>query len=128
MLLNFGKCKYRTREFCINYNTGDTIIGTTVIANYLVMTINADVIIIIFIIIITVIQVSEQCSIAASRGNNFFWMIRINIAYKEKANYTSVYMRAQTAFESFLSSSDKLDARILLIPSSQCYFDFIACL
>ena len=50
-------------------------------------------------------------------------MIRLNIAYKEIANYTFVYMRAQTAFGSFLSSSDKLDARILLVPSSQCYFD-----
>ena len=45
-------------------------------------------------------------------------MIRINTAYKEKANNISVYMRAHAAFGSFLSSSDKLDARILLIPSS----------
>ena len=76
MLLNFGNCKYRTRELCINYNTGDTIIGTIVIENDLVMTISAVVIIIIIIIIIissiTVTQISEKSCVAASRGNTFF--------------------------------------------------------
>ena len=124
MLLNFLKCKclYTGHgSFYINYNMGDSILGTTVIQNDLVITINAVIIIIIVIIIIsiTVIQVSEQSCIAASKeGNTMFEMIRINTAYKKKTNNISVYMRAHTAFGSFLSSSDTLDARILLIPSS----------
>ena len=44
------------------------------------------IIIVVIIISITVIQVSEQCSIAASKeGNTIVEMIRINTTYKEKS-------------------------------------------
>ena len=77
MLLNFGKCKCLHTghgNFDINYNMGNTILGTTVIENDLVVTISDVIIIIIIIVIIiisiTVVQVSEQCSIAASKEGN----------------------------------------------------------
>ena len=35
-------------------------------------------------------KVSEQCGIAASKGNQILRLIRRNIAYKKKANYTFV--------------------------------------
>ena len=36
-------------------------------------------------------QVSEQCRIAASKGNQVLGMIRRNIAYKEKSLITPLY-------------------------------------
>ena len=52
--------------------------GTTVKENDLGITISAD------------MKVSEQCCIAASKSNQIIGLIRRNITYKEKANYTSV--------------------------------------
>ena len=56
----------------VNYKMGDTILGTTVKEKDLGVTISADV------------KVSEQCGIAASKGNKIFGLIRRNITYKEK--------------------------------------------
>ena len=58
----------------INYNMGDTVLGTNVKENNLGITISAD------------MKVSEQCGIAASKGNQILGLIRRNITF----NYTSV--------------------------------------
>ena len=81
MLFNFGKCKclHTGRgNLDVNYKMGDTVLGTTVKEKDLGVTISAD------------MNVSEQCGIAASKGNQILGLIRRNITYKEKANYTSV--------------------------------------
>ena len=82
MLLNFWKCKCLHTghgNLDINYNLGDTVLGTTVKEKDLGITISAD------------MKVSEQCGIAASKGNQILGLIRRNITYKKKVNYTSVY-------------------------------------
>ena len=81
MLLNLGKCKCLHTghgNLNVNYKMGDTVLGITVKENDLGVTINAD------------MKVSWHCGIAASNGNQIHWLIRRNITYKEKANYTSV--------------------------------------
>ena len=70
MLFNFGKCKrlhtgYENLD--INYNMEDTVQGTTVKEKDLGTTISADT------------KISEQCGIAASKGNNILGLIRRNI-------------------------------------------------
>ena len=80
-VIQFWKCKclvptYRTLD--INYYMEDTVLGTTIKEKDLGITISAD------------MKVSEQCGIAASKGNQILRLIRRNITYKEKANYTSV--------------------------------------
>ena len=76
MLFNFGKCK------CLhtvsgntgkNYEMGGTILSKTVKENDLGVTMNAN------------MKVSEQCRIAASKGNQVLGMIRRNITCKEKS-------------------------------------------
>ena len=57
----------------INYNIGDTVLGTTVKEKELGITISAD------------MKVSEQCGIAASKGNQILGLIRRNVTYKEKS-------------------------------------------
>ena len=60
MLFNFGKCKCLHtghENLDVNYKMGDTILGTTVKEKDLGVTISAD------------MKVSEQCGIAASKGN-----------------------------------------------------------
>ena len=76
MLFNFGKCKCLHTEhgnLDVNYKMGDTILGTKVKEKDLGVTISADV------------KVSEQCGIAASKGNQILGLIRRNITYKEKS-------------------------------------------
>ena len=76
MLLNFGKCKCLHTEhgnLDVNYNMGDTVLGTTAKEKDLGITISAD------------MKVSERCSIAASKGNKILGLIRRNIIYKEKS-------------------------------------------
>ena len=51
---------------------GDTVLGTTVLEKDLGITISADV------------KISEQCVIAASKGNQILVLIRRNITHKEK--------------------------------------------
>ena len=57
---------------------GDTVLGTTVNEKDLGVTISAD------------MKVSEQCGIAASKGNQILGLIRKYSIQGEKANYTSV--------------------------------------
>ena len=76
MLLIFMKCKcLHTGQgnFDVNYKMGDTVLGTTVKEKDLGVTISAD------------MKVSEQCGIAASKGNQILGLIRRNITYKEKS-------------------------------------------
>ena len=50
--------------WCINYNMGDNVLGTTVKGKDLEITISAG------------MKVSEQCGIAASKGNQILGLIR----------------------------------------------------
>ena len=75
MLFNFGKCKclYTGHgNLDVNYKMGDTVLGTTVKEKDLGVTISTD------------MKVSEQCGIAASKGNQILGLIRRNITYKGK--------------------------------------------
>ena len=70
MLLNFGKwkCLYTGHgNWYINYNMGDTVLGTIVKEKDLGITIGAD------------MKVSEQCDIAASMGNQIIGLITRSI-------------------------------------------------
>ena len=76
MLFNFGKCKCLHKghgNLNVNYKMGDTVMGTTVKEKDLGVTISAD------------MKVSEQCDIAASKGNQILGLIRRNITYKGKS-------------------------------------------
>ena len=57
----------------MNYGMGGTILSKTVMEKGLGVTMNAN------------MKVSEQCRIAASKGNQVLGMIRRNITYKEKS-------------------------------------------
>ena len=82
MLFNFGKCK------CLHtghgnedaqYTMGDTVLNTTLKEKDLRLTISAD------------MKVSEQCGIAAAKGNQILGLIRRNIVYKEKKLIIPLY-------------------------------------
>ena len=76
MLFNFGKCKCLHTgpgNTGMNYEMGGTILSKTVKEKDLGVTMNAN------------MEVSEQCRIAASKGNQVLGMIRRNITYKEKS-------------------------------------------
>ena len=82
MLFNFGKCKCLHtghRNLNVNYKMGDTVLGTTVKEKDLGVTISAD------------MKVSEQCGIAASKGNQILGLIRRNITYKGKQLIIRLY-------------------------------------
>ena len=82
MLFNFGKCKCLHtghRNLNVNYKMGDTVLGTTVKEKDLGVTISAD------------MKVSEQCGIAASKGNQILGLIRRNITYKGKKLIIPLY-------------------------------------
>ena len=67
MLFNFGKCKclhIGPGNASMNYEMGGTILSITVKEKYLGVTMNAN------------MKVSEQCRIAASKGNQVLGMIR----------------------------------------------------
>ena len=75
MLLNLGKCKCLQTghgNLDVNYKMGETFLGTTVKEKDLGITISAD------------MKVSEQCVIAASKGNQIIGLIRRNITYKKR--------------------------------------------
>ena len=75
MLFNFGKCKcFHTGHGNENaqYTMGDTVLNTTLKEKDLGLTISAD------------MKVSEQCGIAAAKGNQIPGLIRRNIVYKKK--------------------------------------------
>ena len=74
MLFNFGKCKCLHTgpgNTGMNYEMGGTILSKTVKEKDLGVTMNAN------------MKVSEQCRIAASKGNQVLGMIRRNITYKK---------------------------------------------
>ena len=76
ILFNFGKCECLHTghgNLDVKYKMGDTVLGTTVKEKDLGVTISAD------------MKVSEQCGIAASKGNQIFGLIRRNITCKEKS-------------------------------------------
>ena len=75
MLFNFRKCKCLHTgpgNTGMNYEMGGSILSKTVKEKDLGVTMNAN------------MKVSEQCRIAASKGNQVLGMIRRNITYKEK--------------------------------------------
>ena len=72
MLFNFGKCKclhtgHGNEE--AQYTMGGTVLNTTLKEKDLGLTISAD------------MKVSEQCGIAAAKGNQILGLIRRNIVY-----------------------------------------------
>ena len=76
MLFNFGKCKclhIGPGNASMNYEMGGTILNITVKEKDLGVTMNDN------------MKVSEQCRIAASKGNQVLGMIRRHITYKEKS-------------------------------------------
>ena len=82
MLFNFGKCKCLHTghgNLNVNYKMGATVLGTTVKEKDLGVTISAD------------MKVSEQCGIAASKGNQILGLIRRNITYKGKKLIIPLY-------------------------------------
>ena len=82
MLFNFGKCKCLHTghgNLNVNYKMGDTVLGTTVKEKDLGVTISPD------------MKVSEQCGIAASKGNQILGLIRRNITYKGKKLIIPLY-------------------------------------
>ena len=82
MLFNFGKCKCLHTgpgNTGMNYEMGGTILSKTGKEKDLGVTMNAN------------MKVSEQCRIAASKGNQVLGMIRRNITYKEKSLIVPLY-------------------------------------
>ena len=82
MLFNFGKCKCLHTgpgNTGMNYEMGGTILSKTLKEKDLGVTMNAN------------MKVSEQCIIAASKGNQVLGMIRRNITYKEKSLIVPLY-------------------------------------
>ena len=82
MLFNFGKCKCLHTGLGntgMNYEMGGTILSKTVKEKDLVVTMNAN------------MKVSEQCRIAASKGNLVLGMIRRNITCKENSLIVALY-------------------------------------
>ena len=80
MLFHFGKCKCLHTghgNLGVNYKMGDTVLGTTGKRKGLMVIISAD------------MNVSEQCGIAASNGNQILRLIRRNITYKNTFYYIS---------------------------------------
>ena len=76
-------CRVRQQSWTgntgMNYEMGGTILSKTVKEKDLGVTMNAN------------MKVSEQCRIAASKGNQVLGMIRRNITlYRKKFDYTSV--------------------------------------
>ena len=82
MLFNFGKCKCLHTgpgNTGMNFEIGGTILIKTVKEKDLGVSINAN------------MKVSEQCRIAASKGNQVIGMIRRNITYKENSLIVPLY-------------------------------------
>ena len=82
MLFNFEKCKCLHTgpgNTGMNYEMGGYILSKTVKEKDLGVSVNAN------------MKVSEQCRIAASKGNQILGMIRRNITYKEKSLIVPLY-------------------------------------
>ena len=81
-MADFGKCKCLHTgpgNTGMNYEMGGTILSKTVKEKDLGVSMNAN------------MKVSEQCRIAASKGNQVLGMIRINITYKDKSLIIPLY-------------------------------------
>ena len=65
--------------FYLQYTMGDTVLNTTLKEKDLGLAISAD------------MKVSEQCRIAAAKGNQILGLIRRNIVYKEKELIIPLY-------------------------------------
>ena len=82
MLFNFGKCKCLHTgpgNTSMNYAMGETILSKAVNEKDLGVTMNYN------------MKVSEQCRIAASKGNQVMGMIRRNITYKDNSLIVPLY-------------------------------------
>ena len=79
----------------MNYEMGETILSKTVKEKDLVVTMNAN------------MKVSEQCRIAASKGNQVLGMIRRNITYKEKSLIIPLYKAIETMGTNHRSSTER---------------------
>ena len=82
MLYNFGKCKCLHTgpgNTGMHYEMGGSILSKTVKEKYLGVSMNAN------------MNVSEQCRIAASQGNQIIGMIRRNRTYKENSSIVPLY-------------------------------------
>ena len=80
MLFNFGKCLHiGPGNASMNYEMGGTILSKTVKEKDLGVTMNAN------------MKVSEQCRIAAPKGNQVLGMIRRNITYNDKSLIGPLY-------------------------------------
>ena len=82
MLFHFGKCKCLHTgpgNTGMNYEMGGSILSKTAKEKDLGVSMNAN------------MKVSEQCRIAASKGNQILGMIRRNITYKEKSLIVPLY-------------------------------------
>ena len=81
LLFNLGKCiclHTGHGNMDVNHEMGYTLLGTTLKENDSGVTLSAD------------MNVSQQCGIAASKGNNILGLIRRNTTCMKKANYTYV--------------------------------------
>ena len=74
---------------------GDSLLGINVKEKDLGVTISVD------------MNVSEQCGIAASKGNQILGLIRRNITYR-KANYTSVQSNSSASFNILYTSLETI--------------------
>ena len=82
MLFNFGKCKCLHTgpgNTGMNYEMGGTSLSKIVKEKYLGVSMNAN------------MKVSDQCRIAASKGNQVIGMIRRNITNKENSLIVPLY-------------------------------------
>ena len=80
MLFNVGKCLHpRPGNTGMNYEMGGTILSKPGKEVDLGVTMNAN------------MKVSEQCRIAASKGNQILGMIRRNITYKDNSLIVPLY-------------------------------------
>ena len=82
MLFNFGKCKclhIGPGNTSMTYQMGGTSLSITLKEKDLGVTMNAN------------MKVSEQCRIAASKGNQVLGMICRNITYKDKSLIVPLY-------------------------------------
>ena len=82
MFFNFGTCKCLHTghgNLDVNYKIGDTVLGTVKEKDLRKKTSAG-------------MTVSEQCGIAASKGNQILGLIRRNITYKEKKLIIPLYI------------------------------------
>ena len=82
MLFNFGKCKclhtgYGNKD--AHYSMDGSVLNSTIKEKDLGLTVSAD------------MKVTEQCGIAAAKGNQILGLIRRNIVYKEKELIIPLY-------------------------------------